>query len=297
MNISGENYMEIEDKKLIDTVFSHLNNNYKLLGEIGRGGQKKVYKISNKTGEIQVLKLFFTSNDTFERVKREIRASKIIGHPNVPRILMSNIEDNVMNNCIWIIEEFINGHSLREIFISKKKFTIKDVVDFLDTMLSILKNSEKNNIIHRDIKPENILFDINHRYWLIDFGIARHLDLISLTDTNAPFGPCTLGYSASEQFRNRKHDIDIRADLFSLGVVSAEMILGYNPYTKNADDILTIIRNVERLPLPMLQIEGDTRYLLAQFIKTMGDNRTSRRPSSAHEASELFNIVKSTLSI
>jgi serine/threonine-protein kinase len=290
--------MEIEDKKLIDAVFLHLDNNYKLIGEIGRGGQKKVYKISNEKGEILVLKLFFTSNDTLERAKREIRASKIIEHPNIPRILMSNIEDMAMNNFIWIIEEFINGQSLREIFASKKKkFTIKDVVCFLDTMLSILEKSEENNIIHRDIKPENILFDINNKYWLIDFGIARHLDLVSLTDTNVPFGPCTLGYSASEQFRNRKHDIDIRADLFSLGVVSAEMILGYNPYTKNADNILAIIRNIEKLPLPMLQIEGDTRYLLAQFIKTLGDNRTSRRPSSAHDAFELFNIVKSTLSI
>jgi serine/threonine-protein kinase len=290
--------MEIEEKKLIDAFFLHLNNNnYKLLGEIGKGGQKKVYRISDITGEIQVLKLFFTADNTLERARREIRASKIIGHPNVPRILMSNVDDDVIDNFIWIIEEFVNGQSLREIFASKKKFVMADVVNFLDTMLSILKNSEKSNIIHRDIKPENILFDINHKYWLIDFGIARHLDLISLTDTNAPFGPFTLGYSASEQFRNRKYDIDIRADLFSLGVVATEMILGYNPYTKNADNILTIIRNIEKLPLPMLQIEGDVRYLLAQFIKTLGDNRTSRRPSSAHEASEIFNIVKSTLSI
>jgi serine/threonine-protein kinase len=286
-----------EEKKEIASVFSHLDGNYKLLEKIGKGGQKKVYKIVSGSGEIQVLKIFFVSNDTDERVKREIHASKIIGHPHIPRILMSNVENNTLDNFIWIIEEFVDGQSLREIFASKKIFTIKDVVVFLDTMLSILEKSEEKNIIHRDIKPENILFDINQEYWLIDFGIARHLDLISLTDTNAPFGLCTVGYSASEQFRNRKHDIDIRADLFSLGVVSAEMILGYNPYTKDADNILTIIHNIEKLPLPMLRIEGDTRYLLAQFIKTLGDNRTSRRPSSAHEATELFNIVKSTLSI
>jgi serine/threonine-protein kinase len=297
--MSGENYMEIndEEKKRIDAVLFCLNDNYKLLGEIGRGGQKKVYKIINGSGELQVLKIFFASNDTIERVKREIHASKIIGHPHIPRILMSNVENNILDNLVWIIEEFIDGQSLREIFALKKTFTINDVVVFLDTMLSILEKSEGKNIIHRDIKPENILFDIRQKYWLIDFGIARHLDLISLTDTNAPFGLCTIGYSASEQFRNRKHDIDIRADLFSLGVVSAEMILGYNPYMKNADNILSIIRNIEKLPLPMLQIEGDTHYLLAQFIKTLGDNRTSRRPSSAHEAIELFNVVKSTLSI
>jgi serine/threonine-protein kinase len=298
-NILGEHYMKInnEEEKEIATIFSCLNDDYKLLDKIGKGGQKRVYKIINGSGEVQVLKIFFVSDNTGERVKREIHASKIIDHPQIPQILMSNVETNTSDNFIWIIEEFIDGQSLREIFASKKKFTIRDIITFLDTMLSILEKSEEKNIIHRDIKPENILFDIDQKYWLIDFGIARHLDLISLTDTNAPFGLFTIGYSASEQFRNRKYDIDIRADLFSLGVVSAEMILGYNPYVKDADNILTIIHNIEKAPLPILRIEGDTRYLLAQFLKILGDNRTSRRPSSAREAIELFNIVKSTLSI
>lgn len=249
-------------------------------------------------GEIQVLKLIEPASDSLERVKREIRASTIIGHDNIPRILSSNV-DNISdkNDAVWIIEEYINGKSLREVLDSGKTFLINDIVLFIDTILSILEKSEEKKIIHRDIKPENILQDIYGKFWLIDFGIARHLDLKSLTDTNSPFGPCTVGYSASEQFRNRKHDIDIRADLFSVGVVVAEMLSGYNPYTKDADNILRVIHNIEMKPLPLLRINGDTRFLLAQFIRTLGDNRTSRRPSSAREAIELFNIIKPTLAI
>jgi len=285
-----------ETKLIIDKIFSDMGCKYQLIEEIGRGGQKKVYKIENELGMIQVLKLVETTDDSMERVKREIRASSIIDHESIPNIINSNANAvSDADSMVWIIEEYIDGVSLRKILEAGKIFSISEVVLFLDTILSILIKSEKQRIIHRDIKPENILLDNNGKYWLIDFGIARHLDLESLTDTNSPFGPCTVGYSASEQFRNRKHDIDIRADLFSVGVVAFEMLSGHNPYTKNADNILHIIRDMERKPIPLLRIKGDTRYLLSQFIRTLGDNRTSRRPSSAHEAMELLELIKPTL--
>jgi serine/threonine-protein kinase len=281
---------------VLNTILSEIGNEYQLIGEIGKGGQKRVYKIINKFGMEQVLKLAETTNDSLERVKREIRAASTIEHENIPKIIASNAETITnKNSTIWIVEDFIDGKSLRQIMDTGKIFLINEVILFLDTILSILVKSEKKKIIHRDIKPENILLDTNGKYWLIDFGIARHLDLNSLTDTNSPFGPCTVGYSASEQFRNRKHDIDIRADLFSVGVVATEMLSGYNPYTKDADNVLHIIRNIERKPLPLLRIKGDTRYLLTQFIRTLGDNRTSRRPSSALEAKELLELIKPTL--
>jgi serine/threonine-protein kinase len=288
--------IDSETKSCIDKIFLDIGNKCQLLDEIGRGGQKKVYKIKRESGEIQVLKLVETTNESLERVKREIRASSIIEHSCIPKIIASNanlISDN--SSMVWIIEEFIDGTSLRKILETGRLFLINDVILFLDTILSILEKSEEKKIIHRDIKPENILLDKNNNFWLIDFGIARHLDMASLTDTNSPFGPCTVGYSASEQFRNRKHDIDIRADLFSVGVVTTEMLAGYNPYTKNVDNILHVIRDIEMRPLPLLRIKGDSRYLLAQFIRTLGDNRTSRRPSSANEARELLEIIKPTL--
>jgi serine/threonine-protein kinase len=290
--------IDTNTKNLIDAIFSEIGNKYQLLDEIGRGGQKKVYKIKSESGVVQVLKLVETTSDSLERVKREIRASAIIDHDSIPKIITSNVNNiSDSNTMVWIIEEFIDGTTLRKVFETRKIFSINEVIIFLDTILSVLIKSEENKIIHRDIKPENILLDKNNKYWLIDFGIARHLDLISLTDTNSPFGPCTVGYSASEQFRNRKHDIDIRADLFSVGVVAYEMFSGYNPYTKNADNILHVIHDMERKPIPLLRIKGDTRYLLAHFIRTLGDNRTSRRPSSACEAKELFEIIKPTLII
>lgn len=272
--------------------------NLKLLDKIGKGGQKQVYKAIDKDKERIVAFKVIKPNLEIERIKREIIAVKTISHQNIPKIYNSNVENiNNSKEIIWIIEEFIEGESLRNALRKKRKFNLGDIVLFIDTILSILEKSEASNIIHRDIKPENIIIDSQNKYWLIDFGIARHLELESLTESNSPFGPCTIGYSAAEQFRNRKKEIDIRADLFSLGVVVAEIITGYNPYLRDAKDVLQIIKNIENQPLPLLRIEGDSRFLLARFIKVLGDNRISRRPSTAKEAKRLFNIVKDTLKI
>jgi serine/threonine protein kinase len=270
--------------------------NIRVLKEIGKGGQKQVYKVKNLASyEIMVLKAILPDTE-LERVKREIRAVKIINHDNIPKILKTNIDEITSSSqIVWILEEFVDGESLRDALNNGEKFSLKEIVVFLDTMFSILEVTESKNIVHRDIKPENIIIDNQGNFWLIDFGIARHLDLESLTKSNSPFGPCTIGYSASEQFRNRKKEIDIRADLFSVGVVCAEMILGSNPYLKNAKDILEVIKNIENKPLPLFKIEGDTQYLFARFIKTLGDNRISRRPRTVKEAERLFEIVKSTL--
>lgn len=268
----------------------------KILEEIGKGGQKQVYKVQNLAShEIMVLKVILPDTE-LERVKREIKAVKIINHDNIPKILKTNIEEITLSSqIVWLLEEFVEGESLRDVLKNGKKFSLKEIVVFLDTMFSILEITESKNIVHRDIKPENIIIDNQEKFWLIDFGIARHLDLKSLTKSNSPFGPCTIGYSASEQFRNRKKEIDIRADLFSIGVVCTEMISGSNFYLKNAKDILEVIKNIENRPLPLFKIEGDTQYLFARFIKTLGDNRISRRPRTVKEAKRLFEIVKSTL--
>lgn len=268
----------------------------KILEEIGKGGQKQVYKVQNLAShEIMVLKVILPDTE-LERVKREIKAVKIINHDNIPKILKTNIEEITLSSqIVWLLEEFVEGESLRDALKNGKIFSLKEIVVFLDTMFSILEITESKNIVHRDIKPENIIIDDQEKFWLIDFGIARHLDLKSLTESNSPFGLFTIGYSASEQFRNRKKEIDIRADLFSIGVVCAEMILGSNPYLKNAKNILEVIKNIENRPLPLFKIEGDAQYLFAKFIKTLGDNRISRRPRTVKEVKRLFELVKGTL--
>lgn len=283
----------------IESLLPEVSIRLELQGLIGKGGQKQVYKALNlENGDSVVFKVLKSNADTLARVKREIRAVDIINHGHVPQILETNVDQvNDPDELIWIVEEFIDGECLRDILKKGRTFTLSEIVEFLDVMFSVLEKSEAQNIVHRDIKPENIIIDSHDKYWLIDFGISRHLDLESITVSHAPFGLFTVGYSAAEQFRNRKKDIDTRADLFSLGVVVTEMIQGYNPYLHKATDILQVIKRIEQQPLPALRISGDDRFLMAKFIKILGDNRLSRRPKSVNEAKQIFEVIKPTLTI
>ncbi len=286
---------ESEVKKLLPNVSCQL----KLKGLIGKGGHKHVYKaVNQESGELVAFKVLKPDTDTLARVKREIRAVVVVNHAHVPKVIETNV-DRVTdhNELIWIVEEFLDGKDLRDVLKKGKTFTLSEIVEFLDVMFSILERTEAQNIVHRDIKPENIIVDVHGKYWLIDFGISRHLDLESITLSHAPFGLFTIGYSAAEQFRNRKKEIDVRADLFSLGVVVTEMIQGYNPYLHKATDVLQVIKRIEQQPLPALRISGDDRFLMAKFINILGNNRLSRRPRSISEAKQIFEVIKPTFNI
>lgn len=262
------------------------------------GGQKKVFNaIHDELGDVVYKVILNTGNSVdIERARREIRAVELLNSEYVPKIYDHNCnEENAA--FLWILEQYIDGGTLREHLQGTTTFDINSLVNFLDIMLSIAVLSEEKDLVHRDIKPGNIIFDLEGKFWLLDFGISRHLDLESITESNQHFGLFTFGYASSEQFRNIKKEIDIRADLFSIGVVATEMILGFNPYLKNTNDPLVVLRRIENSPLPPIQIPGDTQFQLATFIKILGDSRQSRRPRSAKEAQAIFQTIKPTLEL
>lgn len=260
---------------------------------LARGGQKEVYHAIHTDFGRVAYKVIKSGSDIFERTKREIRAVSLLDHPNIPKIYDHNCDQN--NGDLFIVEEFIEGKTLRKILSDGKRFVINEITEFLDVMLDIAVLAESKSLVHRDIKPENIMIDADNKIWLLDFGIARHLDLESLTQTDEPFGLFTLGYASSEQFRNFKKEIDIRADLFSIGVVVHEMLTGLNFYRKDTNDPLMILKRIEKFSLPPLRIEGDVQFQLSTFIRMIGDYRRTRRPRNAKEALDIYNSVKTTL--
>lgn len=127
------------------------------------------------------------------------------------------------------MEEFLDGESLRQ-RLAAGPTSLSFVREVGDVLLIALGQVEAARLVHRDIKPENIMLTHDGRIVLIDFGIARHLDAISLTSSFAMFGPMTIGYCAPEQINNQKRAISIRTDLFALGIVLYEMVTGRNPF-------------------------------------------------------------------
>ncbi len=258
------------------------------------GGQKEVYRAIHDDYGPVVFKKIKPNKDGLERTKREIKAVEQINSSHIPKIFEHNCDSS--EKSIWLIEERIQGENLRHLILNGKKFITAEIVLFIETMLEQIVLAESVNIVHRDIKPENIILDVYGKYWLLDFGISRHLDLASITPTNNPFGLFTIGYASSEQFRNFKKDIDSRSDLFSIGIVAYELIKGSNFYMHGTNgDVFKIIKKLETESLPNIQIEGDTKFQLTAFIKLLGDHRRSRRPRNAFEALQIFNAIKPTI--
>lgn len=253
-----------------------------------QGGQKVVYKATHEAYGPSVLKIILDPSAT-ERTQREIDVLARCNLPNVPKLYEWGpfIWDTFQTT--YLLEEYISGETLRSYLNVHKKLPLVGCLRLLKCLLEIAVELEKLQLVHRDIKPENIIIKKDDgSFWLLDFGIARHLAKASITATNAHFGPHTAGYAAPEQFRNLKKEIDIRADLFSIGVLVYEALNGEHPFVSGARDYLDILRRTESLPTKVLLIPGDSQRQLGGFINIMMDKYASRRPRTAQIALDWY---------
>ncbi len=253
------------------------------LAPLARGGQKIVFAAEHPVDGEVVLKLL--PRETGERrLEREVLAGELIDCPRVPRIFATDTLNTPLGLCIWLREERVQGATLRQV-LQSGPLGEAAILRLGSQLLEALAAAEQKRIVHRDIKPENVMVDPNGDYWLLDFGLSRHLDLESLTATQHAFGVGTCGYSAPEQMKNRKRAIDSRADLFALGVLLYEAATGANPFFDGARDQLDVLRRVEKTPLPRLRLPYDPEGELADLVATLTHKYPSQRPASVAEAS------------
>ena len=189
------------------------------LSELTSGGQKAVYRGSHQDYGELVIKVV-TEEDSMERVQREVLLGKTSKIPHTPKLYYSEEKQLDGKSVLLIYEEFLAGTTLRHELNSKHHLPIETVCSLVDTLLEAVVVMEEMRVVHRDIKPENIMCCNHETFKLLDFGIARHLTMSSITSSNCDMGPHTRGYASLEQLNNQKQLIDSRADLFSIGVVA-----------------------------------------------------------------------------
>lgn len=266
------------DTQWIAAQFTDLRN----LTPLAKGGQKVVFAAEHPDEGHVVLKLLLQESGN-ARLDREILAGQLVGCERVPKIHETGTLSTPLGDCTWVREDRVHGTTLRTC-LHNGPVGIEGVVHLGEQILETLCASEQRRIVHRDIKPENIMRDQGGNFWLLDFGLARHLDLESLTATHQHFGVGTLGYSAPEQMRNRKRQIDTRADLFALGITMYEYGTGSNPFIDGARDPLEILKRVETLSLPTFNIAGDPSGSLRDLIAALTQKYPTQRPRNAQEA-------------
>jgi serine/threonine-protein kinase len=257
------------------------------------GGQKEVCSAEFHGSKV-ALKLIIPIPGSEERTLREIQAVQQLSSSFVPQVIEAGQRTLCGQQRYYIIENFIEGQTYRVCLQKKPLQDFWQVLELMRVLLRAAADFERIHLVHRDIKPENIMIDQKGKTWILDFGIARHLDLSSLTPTGG-FGVGTIGYAPPEQYRNLKPEIDGRADLFAIGVVVHESLTGSHFYLRGANDLLAVIHKMDKLDLPRLAIPEDLTNEFADFVASLCQRFPSRRPRSAAEATAWYDPIYSRL--
>ena len=219
---------------------------YQITGVLGKGAMGMVYKgvdpAINRPVAMKTIRLDFVSDpeemaELKERLHREAQAAGKLSHPNIVTIYDVGSEGSLQ----YIAMEYLEGQTLEEMIKRKVRFNYRIIAQIISQICSALGYAHERGIVHRDIKPANIMVLGDYRVKVMDYGIAR-VDSHSMTKTGVAMG--TPNYISPEQLKGL--EIDSRADIFSLGVVMYEMLLGKRPFKgENLTSLMYAIMNHE----------------------------------------------------
>ena len=254
---------------------------YNIIKKIGKGGMGIVFLARHKNlNSYRALKVLPHSvkeenHDFYERFMREARIASEIRHPNIVGVIDAEVD--IITDVSYIVMEFIDGGNLRRILKTQKKLSEIQVLFIARSVAAALKGIAEHNIVHRDIKPDNIMFTRQGEVKLADLGIAKNdNDNANITQNDAMIG--TPAYLSPEQIENPKA-VDIRSDIYSLGVTLYEMLTGSIPYTgKNTYDIVHKMLS-ESIPDPRLKNPSISSVTAKIVMKMLQKNPLKRYQS------------------
>lgn len=208
---------------------------YELITEIHRGGQGVVFRAFQRSTKREVaLKVLlegaYASETARRRFEREVELAASLRHPNIVTILDSGLSLGRM----YFAMEFIEGQRLDQ-YLRAAQPPIERTLELFEQICSAVNFAHQRGVIHRDLKPSNILVDADGVPHILDFGLAKTLrgdnpdetTVHVLSTTGQVVG--TLAYMSPEQAAG-SDDVDLRSDVYSLGVIFYESLLGQTPY-------------------------------------------------------------------
>src|SRR5207245_8611261 len=258
---------------------------YEVESVLGKGAMGMVYlardrrigrRVALKT--VQVQQQFDDESEAqefYQRLQREAEVCGAMQHPNIVTLYEPGYENNVIS---FLATEWVEGESLRDRLKRSKPLPLDDALRIGEDILRGLTYAHAKGVIHRDIKPANILLSTDGQAKIADFGIARPANS-TLTQVGSVLG--TPNYMSPEQVKCA--DVTARSDLFSVGVVMYEMLVGVKPFT--APDVSGILRNVvERDPPLASHANPDVPEGVGFFVAHLLRKSPEERFGTANEA-------------
>ena len=220
---------------------------YEIIEELGAGGMGKVYRAFDKKLQEEIaLKLIRpeigVDKRTVERFHNEIKVARKISHKNVCRVHdLGEAEKN-----LFITMEYVRGEDLKSLIHRTKTLSVGTAISIAGQVAEGLGEAHRLGIVHRDLKPGNIMIDKEGNAKIMDFGIARTLAAAGTTVAGAIIG--TPEYMSPEQVDGK--EADRRSDIYALGVILFEMIIGRAPFEGDTPFSIANKHKSEPPPIP-----------------------------------------------
>jgi eukaryotic-like serine/threonine-protein kinase len=257
---------------------------YRIEREIGSGGMADVFyamhEVLRRPAAVKVLRASLAADDVhLQRFMQEARAAASLIHPNIVQVYDVGQEGEHR----YIAQEFIPGSNLRQYLSDHGQMPLQETLSVLLQILAALNKSASVGIVHRDIKPENIMLTEDGEVKVADYGLARVLlsDDPQLTRAGTTLG--TPMYMSPEQIQ--EGDVNVRSDLYSLGVTLFHMLAGRPPFTGETPLALAM-QHVQAAPPKISELRADLPPSLVGIVHRLLEKEPEERFASPAEVLE-----------
>jgi len=234
---------------------------YRIVAILGEGSMSTVYEVDDmQCGQRLALKTTRAGSDAtlkkVKRLQREADATRMLDHPNIVRTYDSGIAGD---GTPYLVMDKLRGRSLADLSHEEPHLPLSRCLSLIGQVCDALTHAHDLGVIHRDLKPSNIMIvhdGDDELAMVLDFGFAKFLPVHKgqpvLTKSGEVLG--TLFYMSPEQSRGKQ--LDVRADIYSLGCVFYELLTGIPPYTGGT--VAEIIdKQMNEKPLPICRFRAD----------------------------------------
>ncbi|MHC5111460.1 MAG: protein kinase domain-containing protein [Planctomycetota bacterium] len=287
----------------------HAIGAFRIVRAIGSGGMGAVYEAVQENPvrkvAVKVLRWVVASREMEYRFQRESQVLARLRHPGIAQIYTAGIhKEGALDVPYFALEYIENARTLTDFAVDSKS-DVNDRLKLVAATCDAVHHGHQRGVVHRDLKPANILVDPSDlgidgrlpRPRIIDFGIARTMDsdlaaTTMRTDAGELLG--TLRYMSPEQFDADPHEIDVRSDIYTLGVVLYELLCGHPPYDVKTTSIIHMARVVRneaprRLSAIDRRLKGD---LEAITLKALEKDRRLRYQSAAEFGEDIRRFLR-----
>ncbi|MGZ8805170.1 MAG: Stk1 family PASTA domain-containing Ser/Thr kinase [Microbacterium sp.] len=269
-----------------------VDGRYRVRARLARGGMATVYVATDLRLERRIaLKVMHghLSDDTVfqSRFIQEARAAARLADPHVVNVFDQGQDGDMA----YLVMEYLPGITLRELLREQRRLTVPQTVTIMDAILSGLAAAHLAGIVHRDVKPENVLLAEDGRIKIGDFGLAR------ATTANTATGAQLLGtiaYLAPELVTRGM--ADARSDIYSLGIMLYEMLVGEQPYKGEQPMQIAFQHATDSVPRPSVKNPGVPEQL-DELVLWATEKSPDDRPNDAKEMLDRLRAIEHELGI